>query len=64
MRHTEFWARLEEALGPVSARSWGERQVQPALGNRTAEEALAAGVSPKEVWAVAHRVLELPESQR
>jgi len=64
VRHTEFWARLEEALGTPYAQSWGERQVQPDLGNRTAEEALAAGVPPKEVWAVAHRVLDLPDRLR
>ena len=63
MRHTEFWARLDHALGP-QARSWAELFVLTELGGRTVEEALAAGVPPKQVWAAVWRVLELPESER
>jgi len=64
MRHTEFWARLEVALGPAYARFWAEATVMAELGGRTASQALAAGVSPKEVWAAVHRTLELPASER
>jgi hypothetical protein len=34
------------------------------LGGRTAEEALDAGVSPKEVWAAVWRALDLPGTER
>jgi Protein of unknown function (DUF3046) len=34
------------------------------LGGRTASEALAAGVPPKQVWAAVWRVLDLPASER
>jgi hypothetical protein len=34
------------------------------LGSRTPQEALDAGVPPKEVWREVWRVLELPPSQR
>ena len=64
MRHTEFWARMEHALGPAYARSWADLFVIGDLGGRTASEALAAGVPPKEVWAAVWRVLELPASER
>ncbi|HEY1133743.1 MAG TPA: DUF3046 domain-containing protein [Nocardioides sp.] len=64
MRHTEFWSRLETAVGPTQARSWARMLVMPALGNRTASEALDAGEDPKVVWAAVHRELELPESER
>ena len=64
MRHTEFWARMEHALGPAYARSWADLFVIGDLGGRTASEALAAGVSPKEVWAAVWKVLELPASER
>lgn len=64
MRHTEFWKRLESAVGPARTRAWASSHVMPALGNRTAVEALEAGEDPKTVWAVVHRTLELPESQR
>ncbi len=64
MRHTELWVRLEHALGPTYARSWAHDFVITDLGGRTTEEALAAGVEPKEVWAAVWRVLELPPSER
>jgi hypothetical protein len=64
MRHTEFWARMEHALGPEYARSWADLFVIGDLGGRTASEALAAGVPPKEVWAAVWKVLELPATER
>lgn len=64
MRHTEFWARMEQALGPAYARSWADLFVIGELGGRTASEALAAGVPPKQVWAAVWKVLELPASER
>lgn len=64
MRHTEFWARMEDALGPEYARSWADMFVIAELDGRTAAEALAAGVPPKQVWAAVWRVLQLPPSKR
>jgi hypothetical protein len=55
---------MEAALGPTYARSWAERFVIADLGGRTAEEALAAGISPKEVWRAVHAVLNLPARER
>jgi hypothetical protein len=63
MRHTEFWARLEQALGPAYARSWAEQFVISDLGT-TAREALDAGVPPKRVWAAVWQALELPARDR
>jgi len=64
MRHTEFWDRLDHALGPAWSRSWAELFVIGELDSRTAVEALDAGVAPKQVWAAVWRVLELPETDR
>jgi hypothetical protein len=63
MRHTEFWSRLEVAVGPAYARTWASSVVITELG-RTTSEALDAGVPPKEVWAAVWRALELPANQR
>ena len=63
MRHTEFWARLDHALGRDYSRSWAQQFVITELG-RTAQEALDAGIPPKEVWAAVWRALELPSNQR
>lgn len=64
MRHTEFWARLEAALGQGYYRVWADQFVMSDLGRRTAQEALDAGVPPKEVWAAVWSALELPPSER
>ena len=64
MRHTEFWERMDLALGPAYSRSWADLFVIGELGGRTASQALAAGVPPKEVWRAVWSVLELPASER
>ena len=51
---------MDDALGSSYARSWADMFVIGDLGGRTANEALAAGVPPKEVWAAVWRVLDLP----
>jgi hypothetical protein len=63
MRHTEFWARLDAALGPAYSRSWAGQFVITELGS-TAEEALTAGTPPKQVWAAVWRALDLPPQDR
>lgn len=64
MRHTEFWARMQVALGSSYYRSWAEQQVLADLGGRTAAEALDAGEPPKSVWLAVWRALELPDRDR
>ena len=64
MRHTEFWDRMDAALGESYARSWADMHVMAELGGRTAGEALAAGIAPKQVWAAVHSALDLPASAR
>jgi len=55
---------MEEALGPAYYRTWAGQFVMAELGGRTAEEALAAGVPPKQVWAAVWRALELPAREK
>lgn len=64
MRHTEFWRRMEAALGPAYAHAWSEQFVIGELGERTVAEALQAGEPPKRVWAAVWRSLQLPASER
>ncbi len=64
MRHTEFWTRLEQALGPAYAGTWATDQVIGGLGSRTAVEALDAGIPPKDVWREVWQVLDLPPGAR
>lgn len=55
---------MDDALGASYARSWASQFVMGDLDGRTAQEALDAGVSPKEVWAAVWRALELPARER
>jgi hypothetical protein len=64
VRHTEFWERMESALGSSYARTWSREHVIAALGGRTVAEALEAGESPKTVWLAVWRALGLPASER
>jgi hypothetical protein len=64
VRATEFWDRMENALGPGYARTWASLFVIAELGGRTASEALDAGVPAKEVWRAVWAVLELPARDR
>ncbi len=64
MRHTEFWARLEHALGSGYYRVWADQFVMGDLGGRTTREALDAGVEPKQVWRAVWEALGLPDSER
>ncbi len=64
MRHTEFWARMETALGAGVARFWAEQQVLSELGGRTPSQALDSGMPPKAVWAAVWQALELPPVDR
>ncbi len=64
MRHTEFWQRMEQALGVPYAPVWASTQVLAELHGRTAQEALDAGEAPKTVWRAVCAALSLPDSQR
>ena len=64
MRHTEFWSRMEHALGTGYARAWASQFVMADLGGRTAQEALDSGEEPKVVWRAVWRALDLPDSER
>ena len=64
MRHTEFWTRMDEALGAGYSRSWARQFVMGDLGGRTAQEALDDGIAPKDVWAAVWAALELPARER
>lgn len=64
MRHTEFWARMEQALGASYARTWSREHVLADLEGRTVQQALDAGESPKTVWQAVWHSLGLPPAER
>jgi len=64
VRHTEFWTRMDSALGSNYARTWSREYVVTELAGRTVIEALEAGESPKVVWRAVWQTLDLPSTQR
>ena len=64
MRLTEFWERMSVAFGAGSAETFAQDVVLSQLGNRTVNQALAAGEDAKRVWAAVVREMELPARLR
>ena len=50
VRLSEFWIRMEDHFGEGYARSVAHDHVLQALGGRTVDQALAAGMPAKQVW--------------
>jgi hypothetical protein len=64
MRLTEFWNRMDQALGAAYARSWASDFRVASLGYRTVDQALAQGEDAQVVWRAVHQVLELDAKYR
>lgn len=64
MRVTEFWSRMEGALGGAYCGVWASQHVIAELGGRTVHQALASGEHPKYVWRAVHETLGLPANLR
>lgn len=60
MRHNEFRALMTAHFGTHRASSVAADHVFSALGGRTADEALAAGQNPKQVWAAVCETFDVP----
>lgn len=64
MREAELRARLDKHLSYPYSLAWAQTYVIAGLGQRTVDEALAAGVPCKEIWRCAWAELELPDTFR
>ena len=64
VRLTEFWRRMDAALGETYARSWAHDVVLPELDGLTVEQALRTERSVRDVWRQVATALELPERER
>ena len=63
MRYSEFRDLLDGVFGPLG-RTLAADQVIGALGDRTANEALADGADPAVVWRALCDAMEVPAAQR
>jgi hypothetical protein len=64
VRHSEFWQLLEDEFGADYARTVARDVVLGALGSRTSEQALAAGLRPREVWLALCDAMDVPAERR
>jgi Protein of unknown function (DUF3046) len=64
VRHSEFRQLLEGEFGADYARTVARDVVLGALGGRTAEQALAAGLRPREVWVALCDAMDVPAERR
>ncbi|HMT33275.1 MAG TPA: DUF3046 domain-containing protein [Dermatophilaceae bacterium] len=64
MRHSELWTRLRDEFGPTYAVTLAQDHYVTALGNRTAQEALADGIPPRQIWEALCEDLGVPTERR
>jgi len=50
VRHSHFWDLMDDEFGSAYARTLAHDLVMDGLGDRTADQALAAGETPRRVW--------------
>lgn len=55
---------MDDEFDPSYSRVLSRDLVLRGVGNRTANEALAAGIDPKMIWAALCEVQDVPEERR
>lgn len=64
MRISDFWRLMDDEFGTGYSRVLSSSLVLAGVGGRTADEALGAGVNPRDVWLAICDVQDVPESRR
>jgi hypothetical protein len=64
MREAELRGRLDQHLSYPYSLLWAQTYVMAGLGQRTVDEAIAAGLPYKEIWRCAWVELELADCYR
>ncbi|WP_439564299.1 DUF3046 domain-containing protein [Microcella sp.] len=63
MTRSEFLRAIADEFGEAYGRSLVRDLVLTPLGERTAEEALGAGTSPREVWLALCSAMDVPRER-
>jgi len=61
---SDFWILVDGEFGAAQGRALVRDHVVGALGHRSAEQAMAAGVDPREVWFALCDDLQVPPERR
>lgn len=64
VRNREFWDLVDEVFGPRYGRTLAADQVLTVLGDRTAGEAVEAGMEPRVVWHALCDAMDVPDERR
>ena len=60
MRLSEFWAAVTDEFGGAYGRTLAHDLVLTELGGLTADQALSAGVPPRQVWLALCKSSDVP----
>lgn len=63
MTRSEFSRAIADEFGEAYGRSLVRDLVLTPLGERTAEQALAAGVAPREIWFALCAAMDVPRER-
>ncbi len=64
MRLREFWALMDAVFGEEYARTLAREMVVTDLDSRTVEQALHAGLAPRDVWHALCDTMDIPADRR
>jgi hypothetical protein len=64
VRISDFWRLMDDEFGAGYSRVLSSSLVLAGVGNRTADQALAAGVPPRQVWFAVCDVQDVPPERR
>ncbi len=64
VRHSHFWDLMDAEFGQAYARTLASDLVVGDLDDRTAEQALALGTTPRAVWEAVCDAMQVPQERR
>ncbi|GAA2890395.1 DUF3046 domain-containing protein [Pseudonocardia halophobica] len=64
VRMSQFRTLMHDEFGEMRAGSLARDHVFAELGGRSAEQAIEAGIDPKQVWQVICEAYDVPEDRR
>lgn len=64
VRLSDFWRLMDDEFGAGYSRTLASSLVLSAVGGVTAQEALAKGVAPRDVWLAICEMQDVPPERR
>ncbi|MCO4252826.1 DUF3046 domain-containing protein [Pseudarthrobacter raffinosi] len=64
MRISDYWRLMDDEFGAGYSRVLSSTLVLAGAGGRTADQALAAGMNPRQVWLAICDVQDVPPERR